>query len=437
MTTVLATSLVLIWVLCWFGMVAIWAPLAAGFGAGNSRRALLLHIGPALVCAWLTLAVGVPLTAAVGGFNWVTAILLAAACPAGMWLHRHRGAYKTRLQGMMRSFVMDAMALTVRRPRIDVRRWLPPIAAVSMLVLWPLVAGGRDVRLPVPADFDVLSRTRQILSGGGAVWDPLAAMAAVLTRISSTNPLYVASAMRIGLVTLTGFAIAILIVEIAGWSWTPAMLIAPLAFPLVMPLLPSAAWAVALSILTAATSFLLWLRTRRSREAWSALAALALAAGLLQPFIGNFGRLAQAGSSAYLEHPAAPRQALRLDSTASDIDWLLVAPPEQQLEIEKGRFLDLTRFVSRFRDRAGDPGFRFDLGADRIYVFVEEQPLDTGLTGADGEFVAAQPVSYRVPRERVRLARLARQICDDYRRTHARAGIIYDDGALRVYQIDR
>jgi hypothetical protein len=213
--------------------------------------------------------------------------------------------------------------------------------------------------------------------------------------------------------------------------------IAPLAVPLAAPHLPAAAWAIALATLVGASSLLLWMRTRRSRDGWCALAALALAAGQVQPAAGNLRVLTQVNTTArYLEHPAAARQALRLDRTLSDTDWVLVGLPEQRLEIEKGRFYDLARFVSRFRDRAGEPGFRFDLG-ERIYVFVELQPFDTGVTAFDGEFAAAQPVSYRVPRERLRLAQLARQICDEYRRTHAGAAIIYDDGALRVYQIDR
>jgi hypothetical protein len=138
----------------------------------------------------------------------------------------------------------------------------------------------------------------------------------------------------------------------------------------------------------------------------------------------------------YLEHPGAAAQALRLDRTPGDTDWLLVAPPEQQLEVGQGRFYDLARFVSRFHGRSGHPSFRFDLGAERMYVFVEHRPFDPG--AAFGvTFVAAQPAAYQVPRERFRLGQLARQTCDDYARSHGRTAIRYDDGELRVYQIDR
>jgi hypothetical protein len=437
MTTVLHTSLVLVWVLFWFGIVGICAPMAALGRAAGTRR-LLLHIGPALVGAWLTAAIGVPLAAAGNGFNWVTAIVLAALCPVGLWLGRDRGAYGVRLRRVIRAFVMDVVTLKiVRSLRLDNRKRAVAFAGMSALLVWVLVSGGRDVRLPVAADFDALWRTRQLLAGV-PVWDPLASLAALLTRISAANPLYVASALRMALVALTGLAAAILIAEICGRRRTLAILSAPLALPLLVPPVPVAAWAIALAALVGVTSLLLWMRERRSRDGWAAVAAFALAAGQAQPFIGNLGELVWVSRTAqYLEHPAAVQQALRLDRTVSDSDWVLVGPPELQLEIEKGRFYDLARFVGRFRDRAGDPSFRFDLGAERIYVFVETQPFDSGTPVFRGRFVTAQPVSYRVPRERSRLSLLARQICDDYRRAHARAAITYDDGALRVYQIDR
>ena len=63
MTTV-ATSLVLLWVLLCFGLVGICVPLAALGGVAGSRRGLLLNVGPALVCTWLTLGITVPLAAA-------------------------------------------------------------------------------------------------------------------------------------------------------------------------------------------------------------------------------------------------------------------------------------------------------------------------------------------------------------------------------------
>src|SRR5207249_1682396 len=72
-----------------------------------------------------TLAIGAPLAAAVNGFNWVTAIALAAVCPVGFWLSLHRGAYHVAFRGAIHSFVMDVLTLRVVRPsRIDPRTWL-------------------------------------------------------------------------------------------------------------------------------------------------------------------------------------------------------------------------------------------------------------------------------------------------------------------------
>jgi len=92
--------------------------------------------------------------------------------------------------------------------------------------------------------------------------------------------------------------------------------------------------------------------------------------------------------------------------------------------------------VTRFEDRAGRRDFRFDLPARRLYVMVEKEPLDVGRTAPGVLFLAAQPAAYRVQRERDRLERAARRLCDDYRRTHAGTAIAYEDAVLRVYQFE-
>jgi hypothetical protein len=434
--TPLATSLILSWVLFCFAVVAIGAPMAA-LGRAARTRSVMPDIGPALVCSWLTVAIAVPIAAALQGFNWVTALGISAACPVGLWLLRHRGAQAAAVREVVRSLVFQAVTLKMARaPRFNVRECAAPVLGLLLLSLLPMASGGLDVRLPVPVDFDTLWRTRQILAGT-AVWDPLASLAAVLTRVSAANPLHVANAIRLALVALTGVAAAVLIAELRGRRSRIALLAGPSALVLFAPWAPASTWALALVTLIGATSVFLWIRDRHSRGGWYASAAFALAAGQLFAVGGNAGLLFHVSRTAqYLEHRSAAGEAIRLDRSASDRDWVLVGAPEQQLEIVNGHFYDLARFVSRFRGRAGDPGFRFDLGAKRLYVFVEEQPYDAGAAVFGGDFVAAQPVSYRVPRERFRLSQLARQICDDYRRTHARAAIIFDDGAVRVYQID-
>jgi hypothetical protein len=394
-------------------------------------------VGPALVCSWLTMAIAVPMAAALQGFNWVTAIVISAICPVGLWLLGHRGAHAAAVRQIVRSIVFQAVTLKITGARrFNVHESAAPVLGMLLLSFTPVAAGGLDVRLPVPADFDTLWRTRQILAGT-PVWDPLASLAAVLTRVSAANPLHVANAIRLALVALTGVAAAILVAEVRNRRSTIAIVAAPLALVLFAPWAPVPTWALALTTLVGGTSFFLWIRDRHSRDGGYALAALVLAAGQLVPFSGNLGTLLQVSRTAqYLEHRAAVQEALRLDRSESDGDWVLVGAPEQQLELVNGGFYDLARFVSRFRGRSGDPHFRFDLGAKRLYVFVEEQSYDAGAAVLGGEFVAAQPVSYRVPRERFRLNQLARQICDEYRRTHARAAIIFENGALRVYQID-
>ena len=130
-------------------------------------------------------------------------------------------------------------------------------------------------------------------------------------------------------------------------------------------------------------------------------------------------------------------QAIRLSQSQADPDWVVVGPPELRLEIgREERTYDLARFVSRFRDRTHDARFRFDFPARRLFVFVEKQPFVPDDPPQGVRFVSAQPAIYRVPRERSRLARLARQVCDDYRSTHAGVTVMYDDAVLRIYRID-
>ena len=87
------SSIVTAWVLGWLAAIVICVP-AAALGPSANRPTLAIELGPALVWTWLTIAIGVPLAAAVHGFNWVTAILISAAWPTLLWLIRHRGVYR-------------------------------------------------------------------------------------------------------------------------------------------------------------------------------------------------------------------------------------------------------------------------------------------------------------------------------------------------------
>jgi hypothetical protein len=434
----LATTLVTAWVLLWLAAVAIAAPSAA-LGPAASRRTLVFEAGPALVWSWLTMAIAVPLLSALHGFNWATALLVAGTWPMALWLLRHRGRYESTFRDAVRGMVYRAVSpqtLRAYRLRLGERK----LVMLSMPILVPvlgatsLVREEMDLRLPMPADFDTLWHTRQLLAGT-AVWDPFASLTSVLVALSSADALHVALALRFALVALCAAAAGVLVAEISRRRW--AALVAAPAF-VFAPHAAAHTWAVALVALVGSTSLYLWLRDDCPRDRWHALAALALGTALVMPFSGRLGLLFHVTTTPrYLEHRAAPSEAVRLARGQPDDSWIVAGAPELALEIgEAGRYLDLASFVSRFQKRAGASNFRFGLAARRLFVFIEKEPIDSVEAVRDVGFVDAQPAVYRVRRERARLQRLASRICDQYRRTHRGATIIHDDTQLRVYRID-
>src|SRR5262249_5598929 len=155
---------------------------------------------------------------------------------------------------------------------------------------------------------------------------------------------------------------------------------------------------------------------------WHAAAALALTVGLALPIVDAPDRRWVAGGS--LEPAASPVEALTIARAAGNTA-LLVAPSEQQLEVGRpDRHYDLARFVERFHERAGDGQFRFDPPAERVYVFVELDRPMPGPSVAAPAGTGVQPV-YGIPTERRRLAHLAQQVCDEYKRAHGGARIAY------------
>ena len=428
----LSTALATAWVLVWFAAIALSGP-AAALSRGQGRAALVDRFGPAFVCAWLTIAIGTPLAAAVRGFNWLTALMIAAGWPAALWLLRHRGTHRFAFRSMIRSLVVRAVTPQPRRPTLGAGAVV--MLALPLLAVPHLVPGVGDLRLPMPADFDTLWRTRQLLDGA-PVWDPLAALAAVLTRLSMANALHVAGATRVALVALTAAAAGMFVADLGGRRWIGAGV--ALAVVVLAPVAPVATWAVALVGLIGLRSLWLWVRDQESRDVWHAVAAITLVVGQLVPLGDDPGVLVRFGAAAhYLEHAAAPQEALRLARSEADNDWLLVGVPELQVEIAReGHVYDLARFVSRYENRAIEESFRFDFPVRRMFVFVEKRPFEAGNAARGVQFVASQSAVYRVGRERGRLQRMAMRICDDYRRTHAGATIRYDDADLRVFQFD-
>jgi hypothetical protein len=426
-------AVVTAWVLCCLAALALVVPGAALGPAAGEWRALP-DFGPALVWTWMTLAIGVPAVVSVRGFNWATALLLSFAWPAVLWVIRHRGRCQMSFVEQARRFVFRLVApeWSMRWPRLTART--AAIAGLSLIPLVRYAIGQSDARLPVPADFDTLWRTRQLLEGTPA-WDPLASFSAVLTRVSAADALSVTVALRLALIALAAAAAGRCCAEIVRHP--AGAFVAPLVV-LLAPWAPASLWAVLLLVMVGATSVLVWRRHGRRADLWHASAAWLLAAGQVAALPGGHVLLHVSRTPVYQEHRSAPLEALRLARLAEEEgQWTLVAPPEQRLETDgRGGFLDLARFVSRFEHRAGDARFRFDLGRRRLFVFVEKTPLDVSRTARGVSFVDAQPAAYRVPRERARLAQRAKALCDDYRRTHAGAEIVYEDDVLRVYRID-
>jgi len=93
--------------------------------------------------------------------------------------------------------------------------------------------------------------------------------------------------------------------------------------------------------------------------------------------------------------------------------------------------------VRRYGDRAGDRRFRFDMPGRDLFVFVEQSPLHVDPAAAlTPARYAKAGATYWMPNARATLERRALEICERYRRTHARAGIYYEDATLRVYRFE-
>jgi len=172
-------------------------------------------LGPALVWTWLTFAIGVPLCAAVHGFNWANGAPAVGRLPTALWLIRPSRQLSWRRSAKhVRGLVFRILATRPTRALITLVRNRSIGWAMPLLTL-PLLAKGIDIRLPVPADFDTFWHTRALL-GGTAVWDPLAALSAVLIRLSAADALHVAAAVRAAVVSLTAVTVAVPIGRASG-----------------------------------------------------------------------------------------------------------------------------------------------------------------------------------------------------------------------------
>lgn len=418
------------WVLLLMAALLLMAPSVA-LGARGAGRRLRTEWAPGLIWTWLTIAVAVPMLSTIRGLNWVTALVVAMASPILLWGYRHQGRIHAAFTRLTRGAVQQAVSTDL----LPTPTWtwsvtdLQRLAAVLPLSAAPLLSPVVDIRLPAPADFDTLQNATALL-GHASVWDPLAALAALLVRVSSTSPFVVVSTLRLALIALVVLAVATLAMECRlRRSW--AIVIALVAVAC-CPTLSASSWTVIFLALMAVLTCARWIRGHRS--GWHASAATALLVGQLWPALGTATPM-WSRRPHFAEALAAPIVALNLAREHAGTDFLVVAPPEQQLELPRDdRYTDLAAFVERYQAQAGSPAFRFNLGARRVFLFVELSHGITELPVSGSPLISSTMPVYRVPGERRKLEQRALRLADDYRRTHAGASIAYDDGALRVYE---
>ena len=381
---------------------AVIPALALGRPAG--RRAWWPEL--VAVAAWSSLAalLVVPPLAAARLLNWLTALLIPLSWPLALWLYRSRGAPRGEFRALCRTLTLRALTWRWRpvalQPR---RRWPIAGAAVAAAAFW---LAARELRFPSAADYDTLAHTRALLAGGQWIVDPAASIAAVIARIAAVDPMQALRFLR-------------------PLIWSGSLIAAGLQVP---SLNAAYAWSavvagVALGLVAAGGV--------HRRDPWHVVAACAVAA---LAFAAPGPRAGDGGG--YVEYDAAARQALRI-AGAWQADWIVVAPLEQRVELpDARRFVPLAEFVKRYRDRAGDRQFRFDVAGRELFVFVEKRPLlvepDAALTPAR---YAPLAHPYWMPNARAQLERRALELCEAYRRTHAGVDVYYEDMNVRIYRI--
>jgi hypothetical protein len=263
----------------------------------------------------------------------------------------------------------------------------------------------RELRLASPADYDTLAHVRGLFAGGRWIWDPVASVAAVISRLAAVDPMEVLRFLKPLL--------------LPGWLF---------AAVLQMPALSAAcAWS---AVLAAALLTRIALRGVHRRDGWHIVAACGIAA--LSVLASNLP--ATAGGP--VEYDAAARHTLSIARDAAGSDWVIVAPVEQRVEVgDPRRYLSLAEFVRRYADRAGDREFRFELPGHELFVFVERAPLVVAPEAAVTSARYARDVgAYWRPNARARLERAALDLCERYRRTHAGADVYFEDATLRIYR---
>jgi hypothetical protein len=188
--------------------------------------------------------------------------------------------------------------------------------AVLGAIVLGLAAASTGLRLSVPADFDTLWRTRQLLSGGTS-WDPIAAIAAVVARIAVVDALVAVIAVRICLIAVTLLAATAGTARLLHHSSIAAVLAVPFAFT--APGVSLDVWAIALLAMIAAGALVM-------RGGWCAGVA-GTAGGRASDAREPSGGLDPGGRERRARTSGGgARQSLRLAPDSPGDDWLLVAP---------------------------------------------------------------------------------------------------------------
>ena len=434
MVTVLVDLLLGLWIVA---VAALAFPVipALALGRPAGRASWWPDALAGVVWTALAVIVLVPLLADLCLLNWATALLVPLAWPIGLWLYRYRGAPAGAFRALCRRSTLQVLMwmgeLSTTEDtgdtgnRLD-RRWgftsassvstvvarfrQAAVAAVAVaLLLWTT---DRELRFSSPADYDVLAHTRAMLAGGHWVVDPAASLAAVLSRLAAVDPM---QALRF-LKPLTA----------------PGAIVA--AALQTSSLNAACAWT---AVIAAVLLALVAVRRVHRRDGWHVLAACAVAVCSFSAAnrAGADDGVGIAGAGGYVEYDAAARQALNIAGDFANRPCVIVAPPEQRVEVgDPRRCIALADFVRRFGDRAGDRRFRVDVPGRDLFVFVERTPLlvqpGAALTPARYSSAAAP---YWMPNARAHLERQALELCESYRRSHAAASVYYEDANLRVY----
>jgi len=142
----------------------------------------------------------------------------------------------------------------------------------------------------------------------------------------------------------------------------------------------------------------------------------------------------------YLEYEVTARQTQAIINEFPRQKWVVIAPVEQLPEtFGFGGYEDLAGFIAEYQDRISNPDFRFPNAPDHMFVYVEKRPF---------QMFAKEPASvsfgtltdetfrnYRSPAGRASLETAALQFCEEYKRSHSGASILFENDDLRIYHI--